>query len=77
MDEWKYLVFTNGSARVFYKTDIHAAMVGDEDPRSAGYVRVKGGEVECYGESQSLRLGVHPDDARVLAALLGAKTSVH
>jgi hypothetical protein len=39
-------------------------------PASAGFVRIiEGGKFETYGESASLRIGSHPDDSRIIAAL--------
>ena len=46
-------------------------------PQSAGFVRiVEGGKFETFGESTSLKLGSHPDDSRIIAALHRATLSL-
>lgn len=44
--------------------------LGDK-PVSAGFVRLRDGKLECYGESLSLGLKSDPGDSEALAAQLG------
>ena len=45
--------------------------LGSEELVSAGFVRFNSGVPECFGKSESLRLGGAPDDTDSLRAWLG------
>jgi hypothetical protein len=47
------------------------SFLGREELVSAGFVRFKSGVPECFGASESLRLGGAPDDTDSLRAWLG------
>jgi len=38
---------------------------------SAGFARIEGGDVICYGESESLKMRSRPEDSDLLAKQLG------
>lgn len=37
---------------------------------SAGFMRIEGDRVHCYGESVSLKMGVDPEDEEIIAQFL-------
>ncbi len=43
---------------------------------SAGFATLAGGVVECWGRSESLKIGCRPDDSAALAAQLGLSKSL-
>jgi hypothetical protein len=70
MREGKYVIFTDGSARVFKKHYVHAWMAGGKPACSAGYFRRMNGKVECYGESGTLGIKSREDDAEIIESHL-------
>lgn len=71
MNEGKYIVFSDGTCRMFPVTNLHLYMVGNKDAVSAGRFEIKeDGKIRCFGESTTLGIKSHPDDADILACSL-------
>lgn len=67
MKEGKYIVFTDGTARVFENHYVHAWMSSGKPARSAGFFRETNGKIECYGESETMGLKAQEGDADIVA----------
>ena len=67
MKEGKYIVFKDGSVRVFKKHHVNAWMADGKPASSAGYFRTVNGKVECSRESGTLGIKAHEDDAEIIA----------
>lgn len=64
----KYIVFSDGTCKVFDQHQIHAFMTGGMPVSSAGFFEIKpDGGVSCWGESTTLGVKSHPDDSDIIA----------
>jgi hypothetical protein len=72
-EEGKYIIFQDGSARLFEKHHVHAWMSGGLSVTSAGYYRIVNGDVECFGGSETLDVKSCPGDGDILRRLIGMR----
>lgn len=71
----KYIIFKDGSAKMFDCGSIHAYMTGGKDVVSAGFVDVDvdGFPMKVYGESTTLGVKSRKEDLKILEDLTKQK----
>lgn len=73
----KYIILQtpSGEATVLFPREfIHHWVASTMSPMpvvAAGFVRLAGGHIECYGRSESLRVSSRPRDTALVAQALG------
>jgi hypothetical protein len=72
-EEGKYIVFRDGSVRMFEEHHVHAWMSEGLSVTSAGYYRIVDGDVECFGGSETLDVKSRPGDEDILRPLIGTR----
>lgn len=72
MKEGKYIIFQDGSARVFNPWKIHAeeAQAEGKTPIRAGFFKTENHRIVTYGRSESLNLDSREADSSTVAPLL-------
>lgn len=64
--EGKYIVFKDGTSRVFSVNSFHIYMTGGKEVSSAGFYGFEKNMLVCFGESTTLGVKSHPDDSEII-----------
>ena len=67
-ERMKYIVFEDGSYKIFPCSEIHTFMTGGKEAVSAGFVTmVNDSPTEVFGESTTLGVKSRPEDLTVIS----------